>query len=233
MDTTDQQVDRDLELALQAFHQGDYTESLKQLQQGLSKDPDNPLLRYNLIILHYHNEQPDQALKEWDNARSLLRSTSYWLRALKVVALIYTEQGQWQQAEQNLYSVLDSVPEQTEALNMLAHIAVKQNAILTALEAYSRVLEQEPENRTALNGAAYAVALVEGDYAKALKYVQQALSKDQKKPAYWHTIAVIYARGEQWDKADKAISQAKTLAPDNADIQKAQDKIANKMDPLG
>jgi Tfp pilus assembly protein PilF len=232
MDTTDQQVERELELALQAFHQGDYQESLKRLQQGLSKDPDNPVLRYNQILLHYRSGEVDLALKEWDRARPLLRSTSYWLRALKLVALIYTMQGQWPPAEQNLQAVLESVPDDKEALNMLAHIAVQQGDVLTALESYSQVLEQDPENLTALNGAAYAVTLIEGDYAKALRYVQQALTKDQKNPAYWHTAAVIYARGEQWDKADKAIRQAAALAPENEVIRSAQDRIGKKQDPL-
>ena len=81
-----------------------------------------------------------------------------------------------------------------------------------------KTLELEPDNATALNGMGYVLACGNRDLTQALSYCKRALDKAPASAACLDSIGWVYFKLGLKKDAERYLSQAQALLPDNPDI---------------
>jgi tetratricopeptide (TPR) repeat protein len=129
-------------------------EASKAFREGLKLEPDNPALRYGLLLNHYWFGRYDAALKEIDALLTLYPESAVYL-ARK--ALILGQQGNYKEAATYLTKAREMDPEHAlvqeaamllrywEDQAALKHAGVKENLEETVQHAKT-ILKTNPEN---------------------------------------------------------------------------------------
>ena len=148
-------------------------------------------------------------LKQYENAISI----SEWLsdsdpgnRAhLLRLSLVYDLAGQFENAEQALFKLLDLSPDDPLALNNLAYMYLENtNRISKAIDMVTKALDAEPDNGAYLDTLGWAYYL-DGDYKQALKTIEKALKvadAEDKGIIYEHYGDVLMKLGKNKEAVD-------------------------------
>ncbi len=111
------------ELAVEAIHNGNNTEAIRELKKAIALNPDYPDLHNYLGIAYGNNGMLDDSIEEFERA---LKINPYYMKARLNMALAMYEKGEFPEAGNHLSKVLEVQPKNELANNLLAELnAVK------------------------------------------------------------------------------------------------------------
>jgi len=119
-------------------------------------------------------------------------------------------------------------PENREALNQ---IVLCYDALSDVYNAQSALNPKDPEPylQLAKLSAARAQVMAQESNILSLDFLKKAVDVDPNQPNVWFLIAKSYVQLEAFNQADKAISKAIKLAPDNAEYKKLKTMLQAKL----
>lgn len=197
--------------AKQYQQKGDNKAAVIQLKNALQKDPENKDARYLLGVVYNATGDSLSAEKELRKAISLGMSSSTVMPELSKALLA---QGQ-------LQKVLDETSQDPHAKTDADLSSLRGNAFLgmgkkiEAKEAFESALKLRPDSPEALIGLAkYAAA--ERDMETAIRYTEQAVSKNPKNSQAWLFKGDLLRIQGKSEESLAAYDQATKIAPDNS-----------------
>ncbi len=107
------------EIAIEAIHNGSYTEAIRELKKAIAYQPDYPDLHNYLGIAYGNNGMVDDALEEFEVA---LKINPKYIKARLNLALVLYENGRFPEAKTNIEAVLEVQPENQLANNLLSEL---------------------------------------------------------------------------------------------------------------
>jgi tetratricopeptide (TPR) repeat protein len=129
-----------------------------------------------------------------DNAQVLADYGNYWAR-----------RSEWQKARQTLERALEKKPKDAILLEKLVKV-------LNAQGKYSLANTFQAQIHF-LHGKEYQLA---GYWDQAMIAYQRALELEQQQPDYWAGLAFVYAKKQQNERAQQAVTNALKINPDDA-----------------
>jgi Flp pilus assembly protein TadD len=112
------------ELAIEAIHNGEYDEAIRELKKAISLKPDYPDLHNYLGIAYGNNGMIDDAVHEFEIA---LKINPYYIKARLNLALLYYENSRYEEAQVQLDEVLAVQPDNKLANNLLQELRAVTN----------------------------------------------------------------------------------------------------------
>ena len=118
-------------------------QSIKNYQESITIQPDNPIAYYNIAILKHKNNDIQQAIKFYNKAISY--NGNYFL-ALNNLASILLGEGQYRQSEMHYRKALSLHKSSVDVMMNLANALNKQGKHAEAIALYSNVVDINPKN---------------------------------------------------------------------------------------
>lgn len=204
-------------------HTKDYVQAHVTLQKLESIDAENPVVLYNLAIVHIHLQDYESAIDYLQRCMSLPMTFIDIRHVRKVHTFVLLQQGNYTKALNELQTSSD---QDDTIIQMKAFALEKTGNYRQALQLYESILEDNPDNLNACNAVAYILALLpDGDLSKALELAKKAVSNDPKSAAYNDTLGYIYYKKGQYNLAKKFLKKALALNPDNNEIRTHIDEL--------
>lgn len=151
-----------LNLSVFYFNVGAREKSYEVLMKGLSRDPDNPLLRNALGSFFMKIGKPDIAVKELEH---VLKRWPKFHEAYINLATAQLRTGNLEEAKRALELALGTFPSSTKALMMYGKLEYSQKDYLSAIEYFDRAMELDPENATGSYWHALTISKLRPDLA--------------------------------------------------------------------
>lgn len=156
-----------------------------------------------------------QALSDYPDSTDLLT----------LLGELYLKKGNIQEAKKMFSDISANNPNNLEALNNLAVCMIYENDMAGAVDLLSEVLEKDPSNTAARenlhfikNDVSVAEArqlIQKGSIPEAKLLLEQVLSYDDKHIEALNDLAAIFIQEEEFEKAEKNISDIFQLDPSN------------------
>ena len=167
--------------------------------------------------LYRLNNQPSKAeeiLKKALNGDPSSKS------ALNYLAQLYSDQGAYDQAVELLKKIPESELD-TQTLSMLGSVYLQARDFDSAAATYEKALAQEPEKLDVRR--AYAEALLSrGKTAEARTQLERVLKSDPEDGNSHLRLGQLEREEGNFDAARRELERAKTLMPDNPEVQYQQ-----------
>lgn len=104
------------EVAVEAIHNGNYTEAIRELKKAIALKPDYPDLHNYLGIAYGNKGMADDAIEEFETA---LKINPYYMKARLNLALALYDCGRYVEAQNHIERVLSIKPDNQLARNLL------------------------------------------------------------------------------------------------------------------
>jgi tetratricopeptide (TPR) repeat protein len=159
------------------FHQGEYADALRLLQEAAEKLPDEPEVQYHLGMTYYMMAQEGSARAAFERA---LQSTAEFngkdeaRRRLAILTGIGVEGDTRRQLE----AIVRDAPRDVFALMRLAHLQEQAGEAQAARASYEAALKQNPGLPQAMLGAARLMVNDPAQRAEALRLARRARDVD-------------------------------------------------------
>ena len=140
--------------------------------------------------------------------------------ALYVLGVAEAGLGNAKKAQQAFLDAVDSDETHVPALFELGLLLQRQKDDVGAVARFNRVLQVEPDHARAKAALGASLARLGTDDQKAEALLQQTLQVDPRYATGHALLAEVYARQGKWREAQKELSQAVKLKPDDADYKK-------------
>ncbi|MBB3117073.1 XrtA/PEP-CTERM system TPR-repeat protein PrsT [Pseudoduganella violacea] len=194
--------------ARQYQQKGDHKAALIQLKNALEKSPDLAEARFQLASLYNDLGEPLAAEKEIRRAIALKYPAE---KTTPVLARTLLMQGEFQK-------VLDETAnDKSEAVQVLrgdAYLSLGADKAAQAEEAFQAALKLRPNSGEALVGLA-RVASLRKDLDGAIRFGEEAVSKDPQNPAVWSFKGDLLRFQDKPAEALAAYQQVVKLKPDH------------------
>ncbi len=122
-------------------------EAMSELEQKISRNPDDALAHNDLGVLYYHAKEKEKALKHYEQATKLEPSNVLFQKNL--ADFYFVEMGLIEEALKIYVNILTIEPEDIETLMNTGQICLSLNKFEDAKVFFNRVLEIEPWNAAA------------------------------------------------------------------------------------
>lgn len=201
------------------YRKGEYSNALAFFL-GLPEaaGSDNIELAYYIGLCYAKLERYDDALVYLEQVVTAGKNLDRVLQCRFLLAVIYAQSGRKKLADFELNKLLETGYKPASVYAALAFIAWQQEDVDKCLEFYKQALEIEPENPTALNGLGYVLACENKDLTQALTYCKRALEIAPNSAACLDSIGWVYFKLGLQKDAERYLSQAQALQPDDPDI---------------
>ena len=186
------------------------------VSDALKKFPDSPTL-HNLMgmILWTLN---DTAGAE-ENFRKAMELKPEWLVPYRNIAALKLRTGDPAEAEKTFKKAAEKYPNAPGPKILLASLYEQTGRPEQAIAIYEELLKKNPNSTIIMNNLAFMYTETATDKAtldKALALINRALDKlDSPPPTFLDTLAWIYYKSGNLQKALEVINQAISKAPDN------------------
>ncbi len=117
------------------------------------------------------------------------------------------------QAIRVLKHLMIRYPELSEIHTMLGHCYMEQGRFDDAIDSFKRGIARNPREPQSLANLAYVFALKGINLPKALEMAQLALSIDDKRPEFHHTLGWVHFKMGEIDKAIAELKKALEIQP--------------------
>lgn len=203
---------------------GRYEKAIELLERTHKKWPDNLEISYFLALGYDDIRKTRKALELLKDI--LARKPDYHEARLQY-AVMSERAGDLAAAEDSFRYLLDKDPDNANILNYLGYSLADRGLKLAEAEALiARAVKAEPSNGAYLDSLAW-VHFKQGRYADARKEINAALAIISDDPILWDHAGDIYAAGQDWTGAWRAVSIACAL--ESADKKQA---LRNKIKTL-
>lgn len=206
-----------LEKGLKSYHRGYYNDALSEFEEVvLSGAPDNDkavALTYSGII--------------YDDRSEYDRAVEYFKRALKYdennvityrnLSIAYRHKGDLDNALEAIEEGIDLDEENVNNQLLLGNILFELGKYEKAIDQFRNVLDMSPDNPTALYNLAQSY-FNEGDEVQGIEYLKKAGSGDRTGEIAhlaYSKLGVIYTQRKDFELAEKYLSLAVSIAPDD------------------
>lgn len=231
--TTAKEIESVIQEVLSLNKTNRHQEAVEMLLKTIERQPKDSLLRamlvqtFELFLEDEINAGHEQLAQDQKNGEA-------YSRVANALYLL----GSDDRAAEILINGLDVAPASTKMWMKLAQIEMernRRNSKNEALDIFLEVLRLDPNHADALNNAAAILSRSEkprpGDLEKAKTMADKALKIDPKNPDYLDTLAEIYFRQGNKEKALALIEEAIERAPDRLTLKsqlerfKAQESV--------
>lgn len=179
-------------------------EQYEQLAQTIeSKDVRSTEEDFYLGVSYFYLEKDDQA-KEL--LQKVITAEPGAVKAYDILAGLYYFTYEYELAVANYNKILEIDPKNVRAYTYLGHIASDTNDFAKAADYYEKAFKYGKKADSAASAA--AVYKMTGNYKKAVKYFDKAISLDPDCGKYYQEIILTY---NLMDKESKTLSYKKKL----------------------
>ncbi|OGQ83414.1 MAG: hypothetical protein A2289_16350 [Deltaproteobacteria bacterium RIFOXYA12_FULL_58_15] len=175
-------------------------------QEGLEREPDDPVLHAELGLLLARYGKADRAER---HLREAIRLSSVFRSDVHVsLGALLAESGRWQEAKLQYDKVLEDNPKHPGARNNLAIAKYRGGRVQEALADLSALVQEFPRHADAHNNLA-AIAIDRKGWRAAEQHARRALQLREEEPAAWNNLGL--ALDEQGKRAEALDAYQKGL----------------------
>ena len=194
-------------------------EAKEKLQQAVELTPGDPVMLYNLGVMHHKLGEVDEAVKNYLKSIEIkVVDDSVYLS----LAIAYQQKGDNVSAVDYYQKTLDYNSANIIALNNLAVLLEQAGMLNDAIERYNQIIELDPSYKRAYNNLASIYARQE-DFDNAKKYFEQAIQIDPSYLDPHYNLGMIY---EQQGNIEKALEEFRFVCLNDAQYPNLGKKIA-------
>ena len=197
-----------------------WEEALQELLLVEPGEAGNGEQAYYLGLCCVKLERFDEALLYFEQVITIDDDPLRVYQCRMILAYIYIVTGQAKLAEAELNRLQSGGLESVMLYNTLAYSAYAQKHYLGAIEFYEKALDLDKDNATALNSLGYVLADTGLDKLKGLRLCRKAVERNPRNPAYLDSLGWAYYKNGKRKEAGIWLTQAKEIAPQDADIKK-------------
>ncbi len=195
------------------------------LERGARQVPDYEPLHRDLVELQLLHDRPDEAM------RILEAAVERWPDALWAhfrLAQLYRQLERFERAETALSRVLEIESGIAEAHALLGNLLYEQEKYEDAADAYRRAIALNPDDHGSYNNLAWLYAIQGIRLKEAQRLSLQSLRKAPDSPTYLDTLAEIYYRTAQYERAIEMIRRAISIQPQDPGLRDHLQKQLDK-----
>ena len=200
-----------VELALESFKKGEYSEALELFKEALALDRDNPHILNNMGLCYLYLEDEITAEKTFLEALAL---DDKIVQVYINLADLYYRQHEMLKAIEILQNGVYKLPENPALRHYLARVYIDDSRYDIAIDQLDAVLEISPKNYDAYwdLGRVYFEL---GVWDMAISNYEKVLEFVDTNPLIYYNVALAY---EANDEVDKAISNHLKAISVNSDF---------------
>lgn len=210
--------------------------ALASAQSAFDQLPSSLVVRNRLAWVLQRQEKFDQAreiyeatLAEYGNRRDSLDEREGLRQTRMGYAAVAAEQGQMEEAEQLLLTVLDEFPDDAVALNDLGFLWGDHGKHLElSYQMIERAVVQEPDNASFQDSLGW-ILLRLGRYEEAVNALAKATALAPEDPGFWEHLGDAYQQWGRPERAQEAWRRAQQCLPSDSQDEvrvRLQEKIA-------
>jgi tetratricopeptide (TPR) repeat protein len=192
--------------------QGHMPEAIKEVEQGIARNPDKKqlqVLRANLLV---RSNRIDEAIGVYQNlSNAEPKNADLWVR----LGQSYRLKGDLNAALEAFKRASQAAPGDTNALMQIGLLMENTGKRDQAKPIYEQILKIEPDHFVALNNLAYIKAEEGTDLDQALAMAQRALQKYPSAYEISDTLGWIYIKKNLSEDAVRVFSELVRNVPNN------------------
>lgn len=179
--------------------QGQAEKGVRRLKAVLTNDPKHGGA-YQLLGLYYLGEKQEAEAVRFLN--KAIESNPRWLLPYANLGAHYEQTGRPKRALEVYHRALEAVPGEPGVLMNLARVYEISGDYETAIKHYESILKANPGNMLARNNLASLLSIDESRKDRLERALELAREFDRtEEPVFWDTLAWIYYRKGEYDKA--------------------------------
>ena len=194
------------------------------LERGTEQVPDYEPLYRDLVDLQLWQDRPDEAMSILEAA------VERWPDALWAhfrLGHLYRQLELFDRAAAALSTVLENEPGIAEAHALLGNVLYEQEKYEGAADSYRRAIALNPDDHGSYNNLAWLYAIQGIRLKEAQRLSWRSLQKVPDSPTYLDTLAEIYFRTAQYQRAIEVIRHAISLQPKDPGLR---DHLQSQLD---
>ncbi|KPL18643.1 MAG: hypothetical protein AMJ92_07120 [candidate division Zixibacteria bacterium SM23_81] len=172
--------------------------SIEVWEQAISVKPDMPDLHYGLGVSYYAQGRLDDAIAQWQETTQLLPDFS---QSYIQLGIAYEDKGEFEEAIAALKQAIQVSPRDVIAHYNLGHLYKKLSKIDEAAEEFKLAIEVNSKFADAYNSLAWLYCQEDINLDEGIELIKKALELDESKGAYWDTLAELYIKTGQLQRA--------------------------------
>lgn len=188
-----------------------FEQATADLQDALSKNPDQAELHNQLGVLYYKQKDFDKALQHYVKATNLKPD---FAEAHFNLGLLFIQQGKIEFAIKQFHNVETLLPEFVPALRYLADLSLQIQDYNSAKYYYEQIIEANAVDADVLNNLG-VVYLKQEIWEEASQYFGKALIIDEDHLDARSNLAAVYLQNERYDNAMRNYQEFLTHKPDD------------------
>ncbi|MDA0749064.1 MAG: tetratricopeptide repeat protein, partial [bacterium] len=166
----------------------------------------------DLVDLYLMQDRPDAAMALLDTA------VAYWPDAGWVhfrMGHLYQGLKQYEQAEHAYQKVLSAEPGRAGVQAMLGNVLYEQEKYEEAVEAYRQAILLNPKDHSSINNLAWVYSIWGENLDDGIRLSRRALRLSPDSPTYLDTLAELYYKKAEYERAAEIIRYAISLQPED------------------
>lgn len=215
--TGDVAVQSAAQLGILSAGQGDYQNAEIYFQKAIVLSPANGRYYYNLALVQYHLNRPQQAVKNLEQAVSLGAGNH---KTFLYIASLYNRMGMHKRSQQAIYEGLQIAPMDMELLGQLSDLQIAQHQwteALATLEKMDSLATGILEKSKVLYNLGKVYAQMR-DFEKAQNYLERAYQLDSSNEDALIALGNIHQQNNEAHKSIQLYKEALRINPDNRKV---------------
>lgn len=146
------------------------------------------------------------------------------------LALLEEQDGEYESAERRIRSLLATSGDQLPLLEALGNLLYSQDQMDEAIQAYERALDRSPFRASVCNNLAWLLAIRGDRLDEARRLVEVALQQEPENLAFLDTLAEVWFRLGETERALEVTSRGLELDPGDQQLLLQQDRFQNALE---
>jgi pentatricopeptide repeat protein len=185
-------------LAQAYYEQNSVDKAIELWEKAASLEPDNMRLHFHLGIAYRTRGRLDEAIAQWEEAVRLQPDAP---RIYLELGNAYEDKGAYEQASGAYQRAIQADPRYVFARCNLGRLYAKLGRTDDAVKQYKEAIEAQPDFADAYNSLALLYLQEETNLAEGIQLARKALELDGNVGTYWATLAELYFKKGELEKA--------------------------------
>ncbi len=205
--------------AVRLYKSGSYSLALEILLDEETDPAEDVELAYYMGLCYARLNEREDALRLLNQVLDSDTNLARLYQARMLIVWLLSEEGNWQEAEQNVREILQEGFISPQAWAALGYCQLCQDREDLAMESYSKAVDLDKENANAANGLGYLLAETGRNPGKAVELCRIAVDQNPENAAYNDSLGWALFRAGNIPEALRYLVEAKSLWPDDALIR--------------